>query len=235
VQIFVIALLHFFLVVDQALSKQVVRLCTTGEREPYITKDKQDNISGIYTDIVKRVAQRLDWELELHHRTWPECLKQVAEQKFDGLYSLSRTAERDEILIYPETPLGRCSFWVVVTRENAQKLQWNGDISTLPQPIGIPYGGSLKVALKEHNIKIDDSTPTIKGTLKKVLSGELKTAIVEESALQSYLSIIDESDRLVTLWPPVEHNKPYYIAFSRANQEAVQMAENTDQALKSMG
>ncbi|WLQ13156.1 transporter substrate-binding domain-containing protein [Hahella aquimaris] len=83
---------------------------------PYEWRDG-DQIKGLDVDIVKEMARRLGWNVEIKLYPWKRVLHEVAAGAIDGGFSAFRTPEREEYAIFLDPPIHLSTYCVFVNPE----------------------------------------------------------------------------------------------------------------------
>ena len=202
---------------------------------PFITK-AGDEIKGPDTDILKLIAERKGYTVQIQEIPWKRCLEMAEKGEVDIVYSASKNSDREAFLYYPKTQL-HTTRYVFVTKPNV-KTDWatSKDPKSLPQPIGSVLGYSVTDDLKAKQVKVDDGATTDPQNLDKFLGGRVQSFIIEESVLKALLEgkYAKNKSEVNVLEPPYEDNKDYYITISKKSPQGEKVLKDFEAELEKM-
>jgi len=213
-----------------------IKLCTAPWIPFSICAKGSSEASGVHTDRLRHVFSSMDQNVSIECMPWKRCLKSVESGAFDGVFAVSRQAERDAFLTYLSVPLQSVRY-VFVTLKSTDST-WQGDrrLSNLPQPIGSPFGWSVTERLRseEPELILDTASADDDANMRKLLLGRIPTIVIEESVALSLAEQHDAADKVVILDPPFTDKIDYYLAFGKSSKEVVRQPDflqSVEQAL----
>lgn len=216
-------------------TKETLKLCSTADWPPYeYTDNTTKQIKGSSVNMIKNIADKLNFDVNISSLPWERCLQMNKQGDMDGIFSVSKTTEREQYLIYPQKSIQNVSY-VFATLKN-QNITWNEskDINVIPQPIGAPQGYSVTKTLKElKNVIVDDSAQSDDINLNKLLLGRLGSIVIGPQALELLLKE-KNNDKVQQLSPPFVDSKKYYIAISKKYKNDAKKAEELVQKIDSV-
>jgi len=226
------ALFGVLLVVSAtAQAPKTLRACTVAW-PPFVTING-GKIAGSDTRILQVVAQKLGFSaVEISDIPWKRCLKMAEEGSMDIVYPASKNPEREAYLHYPQTALHPVSY-VFVTKAGARQ-EWTTkkDVSSLPQPIGIPLGYSIAEQLhKEKGVQFDENVKDDESNLQKLVLGRVGTIIIEKMNGLDLIEELKETAELVMLDVPYFKDKEYYITVSKKSPHIAELMTSLDKVL----
>jgi signal transduction histidine kinase len=114
-----IILTTFILFVVSAMS---ARLVTIGiyENAPKIFTNEFGKPSGIFVDIIEKIASSEDWGLQYVNVTWDEGLRLLSEGELDLMPDVAYTNERNELFSFHEVPI--LSSWSQVFASKGSRI-----------------------------------------------------------------------------------------------------------------
>ncbi len=77
-----------------AEGRQMVRVGIF-QNQPIVFQDEQNVPQGIYVDLLRKIAQEEDWEIEFVAGSWAEGLERLSTGEIDLMTSIAYTEERD--------------------------------------------------------------------------------------------------------------------------------------------
>ena len=72
--------------------------------QPKIFIDEHGEASGIMVDILRKIAEKENWQLKFVPCVWQECHRMLNEEQLDLLPDVAYTQERDAMLDFHQTP-----------------------------------------------------------------------------------------------------------------------------------
>lgn len=214
--------------------KEKLKLCSTADWPPYeYTDTTTKQVTGSSVDIIKELSNKLNFNVEILSLPWERCLQMNKDGDMDGIFTVSKTTDREQYLIYPQKSIQNVSYIFATTK--GSKTAWNEskNVNHIPQPIGSPQGYSVTKTLKEiKNIKVDDSAQSDEVNLNKLLLGRLGSIAIGPQALELLIKEKNVSDKIQMLNPPFVDSKKYYIAISKKykndEKKAIELAQKFD-------
>ncbi len=140
------------------LSKTLT-VCMDEDWFPYtFLKDKKP--IGIHADIITKAFRSLEYTLEIMDKPWKRCLLELEKGRVEAIFPASYKHKRATFAYYPpNAAVEKKSKWrlaqiehVLVTRKG-ESYEFDGDLSKIPQPIGVGMGGAIGDTLDEKGLK----------------------------------------------------------------------------------
>lgn len=225
-------LLGFILAVNvQAESPKTLTACTVAW-PPFVVSES-GKISGSDTKILQDAAKKMGYaEVKIEDVPWKRCLKMAEEGTVDIVYPASKKPDREVYLHYPQTPLHPVSYVFVTKKGAAQEWTTKKDVSSLPQPIGIPLGYSIAEQLRnEKGAKFDENAKDDQTNVQKLILGRVGTIIIEKMNGEAIIKELKANDKITVLDVPYFKDKEYYVTFSKKSPEAEHLKKSLDTVL----
>jgi len=173
---------------------------------------------------VMLLAERLQLTLRLKALPGRRCIVEVAAGRLDGHVGLSVTAQRLQMLRYPQRDglpdeqlrLSRDQYHWYVRRDD--RWAWNGErLSGAREPVvGAVVGYSVLDTLRDGGYRVSEVTGGTPAALRMLLRQRFDVAVLlageAEPELQAQPAL---AQQLMRLDPPVE-KRNYYLVFSPA-------------------
>ncbi len=196
---------------------------------PYVYQ-KDGVAKGYQVSIAQAAAKKAGVDLKIEFYPWARCLNMVKTGKADGLLGCSKTAEREEFMYYPETPI---TFEKVVVLGNSmldKKIKSITDLENMTVGVVREYSYG-DIFDNDKKIKRDES-PNLKTMLIKLKNGRFNVAVSDELSamtLMKELGIFNvyETDLVFS-------SDPQFIGFSKASANGKIGLEKIGKALKEM-
>ena len=103
----VLCLFPFTLFGTEKRPRKVVRVSYQEFSRQMIVDENNHPVSGYAYDYIQTIASYAGWELRyIHCGSFEECLKKVEAGEVDIFYDVSRTADREKNLLFPDEPMG---------------------------------------------------------------------------------------------------------------------------------
>jgi polar amino acid transport system substrate-binding protein len=222
------------------LEKEKLKLCSTADWPPYeYTDTTTKQVTGSSVDIIRKLTNKLNYDVEISSLPWERCLQMNKEGDMDGIFTVSKTTDREKYLIYPQENIQNVSYIFVTMRGSNIGWDKSKNINNVPQPIGSNQGYSVTKFLKQiKNIKVDDSAQSDEVNLNKLLLGRLGSIVIGPQALDLLVKEKNISDKIQQLNPPFIESKKYYIAISKKykndEKKGIELAQKFDVAIKDL-
>jgi polar amino acid transport system substrate-binding protein len=218
-----------------AQTPKTLKACTVAW-PPFVISEG-GKIDGSDTKILQAAALKLGYDLKIDDIPWKRCLKMAEEGTVDIVYPASKNPEREVYLDYPKTPLHPVSYVFVIKTGSKQEWTTKKDVSSLPQPIGIPLGYSIAEQLrKETGVKLDENAKDDKVNLQKLIAkpARVETIIIEKMNGLDLIQEMKVADKLTMLDVPYFKDKEYYITVSKKSPYAAELTKALDTVLPGM-
>lgn len=197
--------------------KEKLKLCSTADWPPYEYTDlKTKQVIGTSVNIIKTIADKLNYDVEISSLPWERCLQMNKEGDMDGIFTVSKTSDREQYLNYPQKSIQNISYIFATIKGSNIAWDESKNINIVPQPIGSNQGYSVTKILKQNkNIKVDDSAQSDEINLNKLLLGRLGSILIGPQALELLIKEKNIADKIQQLHPPFIESKKYYLAISK--------------------
>lgn len=223
-----------------SVGADTLKICSTADWPPYeVMNPETKKVEGMSVDILTKVMQRMGMKVDIQQLPWERCLAMNKNGTLDGVISVSKNAEREQFLIYPNEDIFKASYaFVILKGTECKYCDTNTNLKDLPQPLGGPQGYSVVKKLKsaEPGLTIDDSAPSDEVNIDKLLAGRVKSIIINPDVLRALDKDNKIMPKLQILTPPYEAGKPYYIGVSKKYKglevEAQKLADKISGAIQ---
>ncbi len=113
--------------------------------------------SGYGYEYYQELAKYTDWDYEYVYGTWNDVYKKFVRGEIDVVDAMSRTPEREKIMLFSENPMGTDNFYIFTLADNSLISEY--DISTLTgKKIGVNANSTnlihLEEFVKENNLDV---------------------------------------------------------------------------------
>jgi polar amino acid transport system substrate-binding protein len=198
---------------------------------PFVTSEG-GVFAGSDTKVLQEAVQKLGYtDLKIEDVPWKRCLKMAEEGTVDIVYPASKNTEREAYLHYPKMPLHPVSYVFVTKVGSAEGWTTKKDVSSLPQPIGIPLGYSVAEQLhKESGAQFDETSKDDQVNMQKLVLGRVGTIIIEKMNGLDLMKQLNVADKLTILNQPYE-GKDYYVTVSKKSPNAQALIEGLNKIL----
>ncbi|KAF0207914.1 MAG: transporter substrate-binding domain-containing protein [Actinomycetota bacterium] len=90
------------------------------ENEPKVFTDKDGRSSGIFIDLIEKIAADEGWDIEYVHGDWADDLAALEEGRIDLMPDVAYTEERDQLFDFHKTPV--VESWSYVYAASGQRI-----------------------------------------------------------------------------------------------------------------
>lgn len=202
--------------VSEVFAQTKTILIATLEYPPFIYSDG-GQVKGPIVDKVKKVFDRLGIDVKIQILPIARGLLMVKNGEVDAYFSLKKTAEREQYLLFTNTQLVKQPFVFFV--KNNSKILWNGNIDELKKyKIGVvsktSYGIIFDEYVKNKNFSNIDEAQSFELNIKKLIAGRVDMVINSYDVGRYLLKKLNSENEVVALDPPVEIVNSY-LAFTK--------------------
>jgi polar amino acid transport system substrate-binding protein len=180
----------------------------------YIENGEQ---SGILIDVINEAFNRAGYSVEIFLMPWARCLREVENGTVDGIFSVYKTAERQEFLTYADEVLISQvqAFFVAVD----STITFDGDLQKLAnKSIGIinqtSYGPKLDATLEDGVFNWVSQAQSSESTVRKLLAGRIDLIPSYRHVALSTAKALGARNKIKQLSPDIEAI-PSFLAFSQ--------------------
>lgn len=216
------------LVLSFCLNAETIKLVTSPW--PPFEYEKNGKLKGTDIEIINEAFKRMKKDVNIKIYPWKRCVAMVKNKKADGIFTLRKTSEREEFLIFPNEVLSYSAN--VFFRKKGLPAKFTGKLSdlsgkTICITAGYDYG---KDFMKSKLFKLDAGGHDDALNFKKLLAGRSELFLCDK-LVGSYelkkLGFIDKIDFLPTPLSKFD----MFLAFTKNNSA---LAKEFSKALKSM-
>jgi polar amino acid transport system substrate-binding protein len=196
--------------------------CLTTHYPPFaVYQGKKKGFTGFDVVILERLAQRLNWQVEILNFPWGRVKIEIEKSNFNCFFSLSYTPQRAKFLAYTQLPMHVTQYGVFFLAGNEALSQQNfagkniGLIRSMPLPEPLLSHDQLRDA----NFVYLDSNETL---LEILLTGRIDASITNFAVgnfLRDKLNLQDEVRSVVLS----DYELPVYLAFRHGTQDMQQV------------
>jgi len=173
---------------------------------------------GVSLDILNKISNDLNFEIEYVRRPGRRILHELKEKQLDAAFIFSYKPEREEFGVFPMKegkPDGDKRLTVlsyVLYKMAGSELDWDGEkFINLRGVIGANSGYSIVKDLKKKGIKVEEARST-KNNFTKLRSGRIDGVADQGIVADAYIHTNDFSD-VVKVSQPIA-TKDYFLIFS---------------------
>ena len=175
--------------------------------------------SGIYVDMFEEAGERLGLKTRVKPVTWSRCVEFLKQGDVDVVLGISYSEPRTEFLYFPmENNEANNDYRlntledVIVTMANSN-YEYQGDPSTIPQPVRAPAGYIVTKALSEDGLVVDNTSGGDQVNLIKLIQDQSGSAVMLRQLAQAMISREFYDGQLHISEQPYT-SRHYFMAFS---------------------
>jgi len=205
-----------FVMVFNIYAEQQEIAIATLEYPPFIYSEN-NQVKGPIVDKIRAVFDQLGIKTTIKIYPIPRGLLMVKNGEVDAYFSLKKTPEREEELLFTNEPLIQQPF-VFFTR-NDSKIIWHGNFEEIKNHrIGIVSKTSYGIVFDEYLknkffINIDEAQ-SFEQNIKKLIAGRVDLIINSCDVGQNIIYKLNASNTITALSPPIEVVNSY-LAFTK--------------------
>jgi polar amino acid transport system substrate-binding protein len=222
---FAVLLLAFFLS-GYAMSAERVKAqkltCLTTHYPPFaVFQGKKKGFTGLDVAILERLAQRLNWQIEILNFPWGRVKIEIEKNNFNCFFSLAYTPERGKFLEYTQRPMHVTQYGVFFLAGNEALSQQNftGKNIGLLRSMPLPQPLLAIDQVRNANFVYLDSNETL---LEILLTGRIDASITN-FAVGNYLRDTLNLQQQVRSVVLSDYELPVYLAFRQGTQDIVKV------------
>lgn len=202
-----------------AAHAQSMVICINDEEFSPFTSPNHEGESQL---LIRRAAERLDWQISFVSVPWRRCLAGVGKGHYDAVIGVSASPEYQSTLVFPhaarvvdQTRSLGISRWVVYRAVGSQ-ASWDGQhFSQLSKPVLYPAGrATLKVALQRFAVPVDDTAKNSTLLARMLLKGR-GSLVIDHSYQVEQLQALPEFKGRLEVLPEVFGYGPIHLAVSQ--------------------
>jgi len=227
-----IGFLFFSLICCCSFAQQKTIKIATLEYPPFIYSEG-NKAKGPIVDKVVHVFSKLNINVDIQILPITRGLLMVKNGDVDAFFSLKKTPERENDLLFTKVPLIQQQF-VFFSNKNSH-INWNGNLDDLKDyKIGIvsmtSYGKIFDNGVKNGLFTNLDETQSFELNIKKLIAGRIDLVINSYDVGKYLIKKLNADDQLVALEPSIETINSY-LAFTKTRDYA-SLAEQFDRILE---
>lgn len=201
---------------------------------PYIT-EQEGRPAGPVVDIVREAFRRSGQAVKIDFYPWSRGLSMVSSGQADALFTIKKTPEREQNLLFPAEALLSQDYVFFVRKDSP--LRFNGDYASIAAArLGIvrntSYGARFDAALQQGVFQRLEAANDYLHIFRMLLAGRVDAVICSRLVGLSYLRELKATTQIDVSGPPSE-TAHSYLVFTRAKNHAA-LAARFDQALAGM-
>ncbi|MCX4025832.1 transporter substrate-binding domain-containing protein [Endozoicomonas sp. SM1973] len=196
---------------------------------PYYFQDDQNSIRGISAEVAQVLAKQLGHKLVYKRYPFGRVVLYLQTGKADMVCQFFNTPDRAKAAIYTGVPHVFESAWMFIKKGN--KISYQKDLKQLQNyrfggVIGYSFGKAYDTAdylNKQHAVSEQEQ-------IKMLLAGRFDIALGTKQTIIYHAKKMQILDQIEFLTPTLA-DSPVYMAFSRARNDAYELATTFTEAL----
>ncbi|QUN05524.1 transporter substrate-binding domain-containing protein [Shewanella yunxiaonensis] len=210
-----------------------LRLATL-EYPPFIYQENHQ-AKGLIVEIVQEAFRRMNQPVEIEFYPVARGLMMINNGDIDGYFTLKKTPERANKLLFTTQPLIQQTF-VWFTRADS-RVSYQGNLTAMaPFKIGVvstaSYGAQFDAAVAGGTLSNIETSRDFIGNLKKLIAGRVELIVNSYDVGMEIIRQLHHEAQIKTLEPPIEVVNSY-LAFTR-KKELQQQADDFDAVMRLM-
>lgn len=188
---------------------------------------------GTDVNIIREVCRRLDLRSVFRELPWSRALAEAKSGKVDAIFSLVKTAEREQFLFFPEEYLSFEQFIFLARRGDAISLAGPPDFQG--KRIGVCTGYSYDPVFDADGSFEREESLNDEQQLRKLAGGRMDLAIMNRQVFHYTARKLGMTELFKVMPYELESKHYMYVAFSKAHGESGRsLAEQFNRTLKAM-
>ncbi|MFZ5569417.1 MAG: substrate-binding periplasmic protein [Thermodesulfobacteriota bacterium] len=192
-------------------------------------------VVGFDADIIREVCSRIGVEADFKQWPWKRAMVKVKDGSVDAIFSLFRTPEREEFLIFPAEPLSSEKNVVIVRKGSPLKLTRLDDLKG--KTVGVVVEYSYGAEFDNFSGIEKEVCKSTENMLQKLDAKRMDIAVINEHVMRYLSRKLGLQDRFDIQF--VLNEDPMYVGFSKAkggrSQELADKFSATLKQLKTEG
>lgn len=187
------------------------------------TYSEKGQAKGVHIDMVKKALFDLGYKVKFEPKPWKRCLMEAQKGKYDAVVSASYKPQRAAVFYFPDdADTAQSAFritqveYVIVTSSKSPYV-YNGDLTTLPEPIRAPLGYSIVDDLKNKGLTVFEAPDTIDCVYQLVKSNKGAFITPYQNAITIQRMVRFKGQIRINPLPVV--SKSYFIVFPKKRQK----------------
>jgi len=219
-RLIIICLTIFVLGIPLLSSAESLNLCVDDRYwYPYTFTDSAGKPKGMHIDLVLKALEELGYQATIKAYPKMRCIYMTKANEVDGMISISYDKSLDQSFTYPpgdnnekESPFKIMQVDHLVITYKDDPYVYNGDMSTLPSPIRIPFGETVVDSLQKTGLAIQKVKTDEQNFLKMIRDKNgcvITTSIIAEKFNQN-----DKFAGKFKIQATPLTSQPYFLTFS---------------------
>lgn len=189
---------------------------------------------GIFVDAAKAAFAKLGIDAEVRLYPWRRVMDMAKDGRIDFVLGLTKTAEREEFLAFPPTPMAMIGLSIFYDPTHTAEPESEAALagSTVSVAAGYSYGPRWAEMVKKYDVKIDQS-PNDKTGLRKVVMGRIPYHLCYSDVCRAEIldATFPSADIIMEATWEVDA-LPFFIAASKKSVRALEILAELDKALQ---
>ncbi|WP_018610237.1 substrate-binding periplasmic protein [Uliginosibacterium gangwonense] len=233
----ILAFLLLLLAPPSVQAQRTLELVTF-DYPPYIIEEN-GQAKGPVVDAIREIFKRMHQGTTIRFYRSQRALLLMEMAKVDGMFTLKKTPERDQSMLFPGEALLEQEYVIFVPRDS--KLNFDGNLASLQNiTLGVAekvsYGARFDTAVAQGAFPHLEVAYSFELNFKKLLAGRMDALISSRTMGTAMLRRLGGLEQCKVIGPPVEV-VPSYFAFSRrlGNEELAKQFDTVVRAMKKDG
>lgn len=206
----------------------------TYDYPPYMV-NQTGQPSGLVIELLTEAFHRLHVEVRFSFMPWARALEKVRYGEVDGLFTIKKTPEREQFLLYPQHILISQQYYFFSRKGTDFSL--NGDLAAISRfKIGVvnktAYGKVFDTAVNNQLLTRLDYANDYLLTFKKLQAGRVDAVICSKLVGLQIIRELHANQEIQTVGPMV-NEEGSYLAWTKVRDYQA-LAERLDQTLSQM-
>ena len=225
----ILIILLFILHEFHSFADDKIFLAVTSPWPPFEYTENEENV-GTDVEIIKQAFKRMNKKIIIMSFRWKTCLEMIKNNKADAIFSLRKTKQRENFLIFPDEVLNKSENVFFKKKENDHK--YSGKLIdlkglTIGVTKGYDYGNEF---MNSKLFKLNYSNRDITG-FKKVDRGTVDLFICDK--LVGLFQLKKNKIRKIDFIPFIYSKFDMYLAFAKKKNYNI-IVKEFEKALKSL-
>ena len=225
-----ICIFSFFCLV--AFAEEKVITIATLEYPPFIYSDG-DLVKGPIAEKVINTFKKIGVTAKIEILPIARGLLMVKTGQVDAYFTLKKTPERENDLLFTKTPLLQQPFVFFINKNS--KIQWNGNLEDIKNyKIGVvsktSYGPIFDGLVQKGYFTNLDETQNFELNIKKLIAGRIDLVINSYDVGEYLIQKLKADSQIIALNPPIEKINSY-LAFTKARDYSI-LAQQFDKIIE---
>lgn len=186
---------------------------------PFLYQDK-DGTKGVFYDLVTRSLENLDIRVTIEGYPIMRAIRYSSQGKVDGVLGIAFSSGLEETMDFPPgsdtevvSPWRLMQVDDVVVSCEGQDYEFEGDLSTLPQPVRVVIGSPLLPQLAEAGIRTEKVHEDIQNFRKLVR--DRKGVLITSSVIAEIMNLDPAYQNKLKIHSTPISSISYYLVFSK--------------------